>query len=296
LVKTITYILAMISAIEAMKPQAKWIVKTATLQLKTDKPWSTIKAKLLVKICDTLKPKLLNYKNYDATFYIPCVLPKPGMALTNEMDYLFLLEQALKMKSSDLTINIIIMEPASQSQGAKKENTAAEGDESHKKKKKEKDPKMLPGNVAKNVPIEELRKKWECIQCKSTCIGAHCYVNPESGEHTPLSHECFDCWASAIMKGEECATLSKPPNHKLFDNHPSPVSPVLQCRLENAHTVAENFPSAPVFNISIGKNFVDLLQPPTVPQVTPMAPMLLLAHVLILNHDMSNLLFMHSWV
>lgn len=92
------------------------------------------------------------------------------------------------------------------------------------------------------------------------------------------------------MKGEECATLSKPPNHKLFDNHPSPVSPVLQRRLENARTVAANAPSAPVFNISIGKDFVDLLRPPTVPQVAPMAPMLLPAHVPILDHDMSNLL------
>ncbi|KAF8239201.1 hypothetical protein L208DRAFT_1238674 [Tricholoma matsutake] len=188
----------MISAIEAQKPQAKRIVKTATLQLKTDEPWSTIEAQLLVKICDVLKPKLLDYKNYDATFYIPCVLPKPGMALANETDYLFLLEWALKMKSSDLTMNIVIMEHASQTQGAEKENMEAEGDESQKKKKK-KEPKILPGNVTKNAHIEELRKKWECIQWKSTCIRVHCYVNPESGEHTPLSHERFDCWASAIF-------------------------------------------------------------------------------------------------
>lgn len=133
----------MISAVEATKPQAKRIVKTATLQLKTDEPWSTIEAQLLVKICDALKPKLLDYQNYDATFYIPRVLPKPGMALANETDYLFLLERALKMKGSDLTINIIIMEHASQSQGAEKENTAAEGDESQKKKKKEVSIKFL---------------------------------------------------------------------------------------------------------------------------------------------------------
>jgi hypothetical protein len=92
------------------------------------------------------------------------------------------------------------------------------------------------------------------------------------------------------MKGEECATLSKPPNHKLFDHQPLPVSPVLQCRLENARSVTANVPSAPVFNISIGKDFVDLLRPPTVPQVAPAAPMLLPAHVPILDYDMSNLL------
>lgn len=125
----------MISAIEAHKPQAKRIVKTASLQLKTDEPWSTIEAQLLVKICDALKPKLLDFKHYDATFYIPRVLPKPGMALANETDYLFLLERAFKMKGNDLTMNIIITERASENLSAEKENTEMEGDESRKKKK-----------------------------------------------------------------------------------------------------------------------------------------------------------------
>ncbi|KAF8230738.1 hypothetical protein L208DRAFT_1176794, partial [Tricholoma matsutake] len=83
------------------------------------------------------------------------------------------------------------------------------------------------------------------------------------------------------------ATLLKPPNHKLFDCWSSPVSPVLQCRLENARAVAA-VPSAPVFNISIGKDVVDLFRP----SATPIAPVLLPAYMPqpVLNHDMSNLL------
>ena len=89
------------------------------------------------------------------------------------------------------------------------------------------------------------------------------------------------------MKGEECATLLKPPNHKLFDCRSSPVSPVLQRRLENARTITA-VPSAPVFNISIGKDIVDLFRP----SATPVAPALLPAHMPqpVLDHDMSNLL------
>ena len=63
----------------------------------------------------------------------------------------------------------------------------------------QKHPAILPGNVMKNTHIEALRHQWQCTKRKPTCIGSHCYINPETDEHTPLSHERFDCWASAMV-------------------------------------------------------------------------------------------------
>jgi hypothetical protein len=84
------------------------------------------------------------------------------------------------------------------------------------------------------------------------------------------------------LKGEECASLQKPPNHKLFDGPPQ-LSPVLQRRLDaqNAKSNAPNAPSAPVFNFTIGNELVDLFRPsrpapapqhPLAPQPVPAAP------------------------
>jgi hypothetical protein len=60
------------------------------------------------------------------------------------------------------------------------------------------------------------------------------------------------------LKGEEHATLHKPPNHKLFDNN-KPVSPVLQKRI--AAQNASSLNSAPVFNLTLRNEFADIFCP-----------------------------------
>jgi hypothetical protein len=133
--KTITYILAIFAASELSKPSSKRVARSASIQLQTDEPWSTIEAQMLVKVSEALNPTYLDFKNYDATFYIPRVLPKPGMALTNNTDYGFLLQRANKMKGEDLIMNIIITERGNPS-AVEKENML-EDVEGRKKKKKE---------------------------------------------------------------------------------------------------------------------------------------------------------------
>jgi len=64
------------------------------------------------------------------------------------------------------------------------------------------------------------------------------------------------------MKGEDFATIQKPPNHKLFDMNNKNISPVLQHRMAN-QAQSKAAPLAPVFNISLGNDFVNILRPPT---------------------------------
>lgn len=62
------------------------------------------------------------------------------------------------------------------------------------------------------------------------------------------------------LKGEEHATLQKPPNHKLFDIA-SIWSPILQRRLDSQNKPSPPPPAAPVFNLTIGNNIVDMFRP-----------------------------------
>ena len=84
------------------------------------------------------------------------------------------------------------------------------------------------------------------------------------------------------LQGEECATLEKPPNHKLFNAPSSRLSPVLQCHLElQKPAPAPVAPAAPVFNFSIGHEVIDFFRlvattpapvvMVTTPVVTPVA-------------------------
>jgi hypothetical protein len=67
-------------------------------------------------------------------------------------------------------------------------------------------------------------------------------------------------------------TLHKPPNNKLFDNtSQSRMSPVLQRRKEQHHLAAATA-SPPIFNISLGNDFANLLQRPAAPMAAPAPP------------------------
>lgn len=132
----LTYILTITPESEANKPASKRTLRSATLQLKSDEPWSTLEAQLLVKISALLKPKRLNYEDYQVYFYIPQSIPKPGMILSNEEDYTILLQRAMTLKRPDPTINIDITEQGADK--AEKENAGPEADEGQPKKKKKK--------------------------------------------------------------------------------------------------------------------------------------------------------------
>lgn len=56
------------------------------------------------------------------------------------------------------------------------------------------------------------------------------------------------------MKGEEHATIERPPNYWLFDTTAT-ISPVLQCHM-NAQNEKSALPPTPVFNLTIGDNVI----------------------------------------
>ncbi|KAF9459546.1 hypothetical protein BDZ94DRAFT_1324692 [Collybia nuda] len=268
--KTITYILSIIPASQSNKPASKRVAMTASVQLTTDEPWSTMEAQILVKISKTLNPKTLDFKNYDAMFHILRVLPKPGMSLANETDYGFMIQRACNLTTRNPTINITINEiPAAANNATDKENTGSSKVKGQGKKKKQKEAPILPGNTNKNAHIQSLRDEWQCNKPTPSCVGSHCYINPNTSDHLPLSHERFDCWASAMLKGDEHATLFKPPNHRLFDPINVPISPVLQRRIEASKGTLAAPPPAPVFNLNIGNELIHLLRPPAPPPPNP---------------------------
>ncbi|KAF5380154.1 hypothetical protein D9615_006147 [Tricholomella constricta] len=274
-----TYLLSILSAAELKKPISKRVPKNQSLSLSSSEPWDTMKAQLLVKIDASIKPKQLKIEDYDIMFYIPRILPKPGMTLACETDYSSLLGRVKAMadKTTTPTINISVSQKES---NGNKENMGDSEDEEKQepksKKKKSKDPSLLPGNIAKASNILLLQERWKCEKREDTCVGTYCYPHPDTKVHLPLNHERFDCWASAILKGEEHATLDKPPNHRMFDAA-SIRSPVLQRRLDAQNQKNVPLP-APVFNLTIGDGVFDrflgsrsALPPPTLP-LTPLAP------------------------
>ena len=98
--KVITYVVSMASASEAKKPTTKRATKHATCQVRADLPWSTLQAQLLIKISDALKPKIIDFANYEALFHIPRLLSKPGMVLAGDADYQILLQRVASIKEN----------------------------------------------------------------------------------------------------------------------------------------------------------------------------------------------------
>ncbi|KAG6905939.1 hypothetical protein DXG01_016784 [Tephrocybe rancida] len=243
-----------------------------SITLTSDEPWNMVKAQLLVKIDLSLKPKALAITDYNIMYHILRVLPKPGIHLSDNSNYEGLLECVHNLTSKIPTMNITIIE---RSKEEDKENVVQTGEvgpkEEKKKKNAKRDPATLPGNIAKAENVLKLQERWVCNKRQESCVGVHCYVNPDPpNQHIPLNHEWLDCWASAMMKGEEHATEESPPNHRLFNlatTAPS-RSPVLQCHI-NAQQNKNSPPTAPVFNLTIGSDITNRFFPPAAQAPAP---------------------------
>ena len=191
-------------------------------------------------------------------------MPSP---LSSENDYALLVDRARKGKLIHLHVTPIIGPDD-------KENEPANDDaEKAKKKRTRANPKDLPGYVNKIAGIRALQEHWKCTKQTTKCFGVHCFVDKE-GVHLPLTHEMLDCWAMCIvsvsfsfcvhtnlsilqLNHDGIASLDMPPNHRLFDVQVTRLSPVLQHRLDAQNKPA---PAAPVFNLTIGADIVDLLR------------------------------------
>jgi len=75
----------------------------------------------------------------------------------------------------------------------------------------------------------------------------------------------MDAWAMGMLNPSGSVTLQSPPNNKLFDvKSRARLSPILQRRKEQQDTVAASTTSGPpIFNISLGNKFANLLHPAT---------------------------------
>ena len=107
----LTYLLSILSAEEAIKPVSKCLQISASLELGADEPWDRIKAQLLVKIDEALAPWVLKFDDYLTMFFIPCVLPKPGMVLSTDENYAALLLCAKNLTYSSQTSPLLKQKP-----------------------------------------------------------------------------------------------------------------------------------------------------------------------------------------
>ena len=143
----VDYILSLFTATEMKKAAAKRAPKMSSLQLSADEPWDTLKAQLLVKINDLLKPSTLSIDDYEILFSIPRIVSKPGYPLASATDYSILLERSCKSKLVQLSISTVV-------DHGNKENEEADSAE---KLKKRKDAPILP-------PFREMLRKWPIFE------------------------------------------------------------------------------------------------------------------------------------
>ncbi|KAG1837958.1 hypothetical protein C8R48DRAFT_666962 [Suillus tomentosus] len=258
--RDISYMVSILSAGEMKKAKSKREPVNTSIDLRTNEPWDTLKAQILVKISTAINPCMLHFDDYSLTYHISRVLPKPGLSLLTEADYNGMMKRVDGMAAKAPTVNINVI----QTQPASNNNENQGEDESElaksKTKKRKESAAILPGNEKKVANIQLLRDRWICKKTDSACASTHCYVIPGSEEHFPLGHQQLDCWASAMQcKEASNATIDKPPNHRLFD--PKAISPVLQRRLDaQAKTVTEPASSTPVVNVTFGNEFASLFK------------------------------------
>ncbi|KAF8119605.1 hypothetical protein EV363DRAFT_1461567 [Boletus edulis] len=215
----------------------------ASYKLKSDIPFGTWTAQLLVRISDKLNPTQIDFSDYDVSFAIPRIIPSPFI-IKAEDDYNLLLEHAKKGKES--SANIYVQEkvrvPSPKPQKRDKHNdnsndeTDPNDDRSSKKDKaknrsqgKEKAKTKAKTRIQRDSDIEDedrpinkniqaLRDHWTCNK-KPRCSSEFCFVNPAAnGEYLRLTFQHFNCWAAAMLKGPDTAMLDVPPNHDLFQD------------------------------------------------------------------------------
>ena len=95
---------------EMKKPQARRMAKGSEFLFSLNEPWDTLLAQVLCKVSAALNPEVINIDNYEISYFIPHVLPKPGLSLMNLNDFDGLLKRAKNMTGKDPTINLIIVE------------------------------------------------------------------------------------------------------------------------------------------------------------------------------------------
>ena len=203
------------------KPKNQREPAIVSLNLDCDEPYDTFKAQVLQKIDVSIHPKSLDFSHYTVLYNIPRIVSKPGIPISDEDSYSSMVERIHNITKLD-TVNLHIESKAPAEESDKENDDNAEDEGASKKKKttskvciytdyyagmrylrvsNDKVPReaaILPGNIAKNKNIQDLREKWICTRPDSVCPSTHCLIQP-TGEHLPLSHQHFDTWGSAMV-------------------------------------------------------------------------------------------------
>ncbi|KAF8210056.1 hypothetical protein K438DRAFT_1810766 [Mycena galopus ATCC 62051] len=238
---------------------------TNVMKLLSDKPWIVLHTKILEAFDDALDSAPFDFSDYTITFTVPRQVTDP--IRLNETKYKYLVEKALEIKTNPSAR--ILVEPKMDM--LNKENGKDDTSTTSKKGAKTKVPKardILPGNVALNNKIGELRERWKCTVQGGACGSAHCFVSATDPDHFALSHAHIENWAAAMLKGKEFADIDTPPNNTLFDKVSAAAraarSPLLQQRrleLREQAAAAKNAVASPQFHFNIGPEALAFLRP-----------------------------------
>ncbi|KAJ3511382.1 hypothetical protein NMY22_g15666 [Coprinellus aureogranulatus] len=246
------------------KPKSKRDLVCLSFELSDDEPWDTFKAQFLAKLNNKVKNAPVDYDEYEVLFYIPRLLPKPGLDLSDQDAYSSLVSRGQSVKANPTIQLTVTQHPPSAPDSREgvappltQEASSQGGAEKAKKKvvsfhlacasvlmvsqKKEKGP--LPGNVARAEAIQTIQACWVCPGKTRDCDGRYCYIFPEGHQyawhHCALNNPRLECWGGAMIKGsnsetgEIIATADFPPNHPMYDgSHLLPESPVVARRAE----------------------------------------------------------------
>ena len=154
--QVVNYAVSVFTSAEMKKGISKRVPKCSSFQLRTDEPWDTLKAQLLMKVSDALgDTAILDFSKYNFIVSILRVVSKPGLPLTSDNDYDLLLA---KIKAGKVKDPILANVAITQLDGV--ENGSAANEKA--KKKGTKDLDLLPGNVEKTNNIQMLQRCWKC--------------------------------------------------------------------------------------------------------------------------------------
>ncbi|KAI5994992.1 hypothetical protein EDD15DRAFT_2365882 [Pisolithus albus] len=286
-VHKITYNLLMFPVEELAKDDVKKRRgKSAFLKLNSDLPFDTFKAQLLVKISAHLQPDTISFDDYEVSFSIPRISPTP-LSVTEEDDYIELIQRVKKAKNFEANIYIqqrSVPELKRKDHSGRKDldhprkdiNESSDEERMAKCRKKKNQGTNNDVEVEQpvNTNIKLLRSRYVCNK-KPMCPSEHCFVNPANGSHIPLTFSRLECWASAMLKGPQFATIEMPPNHKEFillsDENLGPTS-LLSARRQELQdrakvsmaataVAAPNAPTAPIINVNFPAEMFHLFGP-----------------------------------
>ncbi|KAJ7922062.1 hypothetical protein B0H13DRAFT_2317823 [Mycena leptocephala] len=271
---------------EAQKLSRRPLSKIFSLY--SNEPWDILKSEIRSHIGTALNIQLVQLPHYNIMFTVPRQVTAL-IQLNDRKQYKNLVSNALKIKASPSAK--ILVEPKMVQQAKEKENddedrSGGKAKKGGHKMKVRNERDIIPGNVALNAKIEALRDR--CPTPGGRCGSEHCFVHPDEQDHFPLSHTHFESWGAAMFKGEEFATINKPPNNELFDKLSQQAlaarSPLLQRRLElNQKSTANHTP--PQININFPPESAEFLGnppapaaavPPQTPAVVPNGPAMLI--------------------